>query len=108
MYGEIASVIDTPSINQTNDGAKTLTAAGLDEGRCSCMCCHYRQANQRKRQEQKGSNCTEQSVKDLAAADTNAPYYRALNTLNKNRLPNPYEAQLIQADDDDNALQVAC
>lgn len=43
----------------------------------------------------------------LAAGDTSADYYRTLNTFNKNRLPNPYEGNDYNADDDENtgALQ---
>ena len=93
MYGEI-SLYDTPSINQTNDGAKTLTAAGLETG------------NKEERQEQKGAIASAKR-KGLAAADTDAVYYRAANTFNKNRLPNPYEVNAYNADDDENTGALA-
>jgi hypothetical protein len=99
MYGEI-SLYDTPSINQTNDGAKTLTAAGLEEG-SAVVCVPLKTGNKEERQEQKGA-IAQAKREGLAAADTNAVYYRTLKTFNKNRLPNPYEANLYNADDDEN------
>tara|TARA_B110000285_G_scaffold2829_1_gene2958 strand:+ start:1490 stop:1951 length:462 start_codon:yes stop_codon:yes gene_type:complete len=99
MYGEI-SLYDTPSINQTNDGAKTLTAAGLEEG-SAVLCTPLKTGNKEERQEQKGA-IAQAKREGLAAADTNAVYYRTLKTFNKNRLPNPYEANLYNADDDEN------
>ena len=55
MYGEI-SLYDTPSINQTNDGAKTLTAAGLEEGSRSRVCA-IKDRQQRTTSRTKGCNC---------------------------------------------------
>jgi len=80
MYGEI-SLYDTPSINQTNDGAKTLTAAGLEEG-SAVLCTPLKTGNKEERQEQKGAIASAKR-KGLAAADTDAVYYRAANTFNK-------------------------
>ena len=99
MYGEI-SLYDTPSINQTNDGAKTLTAAGLEEG-SAVLCVPLKTGNKEQRQEQKGAIATAKRT-GLAAEDTDAAYYRTLKTWNKNRLPNPYEADAINLDDDEN------
>ena len=99
MYGEIA-LHNTPSINQTNDGAKTLTAAGLEED-TAVLCTPLKTGNKEQRQEQKGA-IAKAKRKGLAAADTDAPYYKAPNTCNKNRLPNPYEANAYNADDDEN------
>jgi lysophospholipid acyltransferase (LPLAT)-like uncharacterized protein len=104
MYGEIA-LYDTPSINQTNDGAKTLTAAGLEEG-SAVICVPLKTGNKEARQEQKGAIASAKR-KGLAAADTDAPYYDALNTWNKSRLPNPYEANAYNADDDENTGTLA-
>lgn len=104
MYGEIA-LYDTPSINQTNDGAKTLTAAGLEEG-SAVVCVPLKTGNKEQRQEQKGAIASAKR-KGLAAADTDAVYYRAANTFNKNRLPNPYEVNAYNADDDENTGTLA-
>ncbi len=104
MYGEIV-LYDTPSINQTNDGAKTLTAAGLEEG-SAVVCVPLKTGNKEQRQEQKGAIASAKR-KGLAAADTDAVYYRAANTFNKNRLPNPYEVNAYNADDDENAGALA-
>lgn len=107
MYGEI-SLSDTPNINQTNDGAKTLTAAGLEEG-STVICSPVKDRtaiNKEQRADQKGAIASAKR-KGLAAADTNAPYYRAGNTFNKNRLPNPYEANAYNADDDENTGALA-
>lgn len=92
MYGEIHAVKDK-SINQTNDGAKTLTAAGLVDGdRVYCIP-RYRGANGFKRQRQEEKlRIAVSKRKGLAAADTNAPYYRALNTKTKDNLPTLYTA----------------
>jgi hypothetical protein len=99
MYGEI-HLVSNPAINQTTDGAKTLTAAGLVEADL-VVCVPLKTGNKEARQEQKGA-IAQAKREGLAAADTDAVYYRALKTFNKNRLPNPYEANLVNADDDEN------
>ena len=104
MYGEIHAV-KNKAINQTNDGAKTLTAAGLEDG-VSCMCAVKDWQLKKQRQEQKGAIASAKR-KGLAAADTDAVYYRAANTFNKNRLPNPYEVNAYNADDDENTGTLA-
>ena len=92
MYAEIHASKD-PSINQTNDGAKTLTAAGLVDGDSVHCIPRYSGANgfKRQRQEEKLRIATTKR-KGLAAGDTNAVYYRALNTKTKNNLPTLYAA----------------
>lgn len=109
MYGEIFAAKD-PNINQTNDGAKTLTAAGLIDGDV-VICVSTANSvnstlNKEERADQKGA-IAQAKREGLAAADTNAEYYRTANTFNKNRLPNPYEGNDYNADDDENtgALQ---
>jgi|TARA_B110000908_G_C9793959_1_gene245657 hypothetical protein len=99
MYGEVRAD-KNPAINQTNDGAKTLTAAGLVEADL-VVCVPLKTGNKEARQEQKGA-IAQAKREGLAAADTDAVYYRALKTFNKNRLPNPYEADAYNADDDEN------
>ena len=98
MYGEIA--LHNTSINQTNDGAKTLTAAGIVADDL-VVCTPLKTGNKEQRSDQKGA-IAQAKREGLAAADTDAPYYNALNTWNKNRLPNPYEANAYNADDDEN------
>ena len=92
MYAEIHAEKDT-SINQTDHGGDTLTAAGLSEGDMVICLPRYSGSNgfKRQRQEEKLRIATTKR-KGLAAGDTNANYYRALNTKNKNRLPTLYAA----------------
>ena len=92
MYAEIHATKD-PSINQTNDGAKTLTAAGLVDGDSVHCIPRFSGANgfKRQRQEEKLRIATTKR-KGLAAGDTNAVYYRALNTKTKTNLPTLYAA----------------
>ena len=99
MYAEIRAYKDQ-AINQTNDGAKTLTAAGLVADDL-VVCVPLKTGNKEERQEQKGA-IAQAKREGLAAADTNAIYYRTLKTFNKNRLPNPYEADAYNVDDDEN------
>ena len=103
MYGEIA--LHNTSINQTNDGAKTLTAAGIVADDL-VVCTPLKTGNKEQRSDQKGA-IAQAKREGLAAADTDAPYYNALNTWNKNRLPNPYEANAYNADDDENTGTLA-
>jgi len=92
MYAEIHATKD-PSINQTNNGSDTLTAAGLVDGDAVHCIPRYSGADgfKRQRQEEKLRIATTKR-KGLAAGDTNAVYYRALNTKTKNRLPTLYAA----------------
>ena len=92
MYSEIHAAKD-PAINQTNDGAKTLTAAGLSDGDMVICIPRYSGANGVKRQRQEEKlRIAVTKRKGLAAADTNAVYYRALNTKTKTNLPTLYAA----------------
>jgi lysophospholipid acyltransferase (LPLAT)-like uncharacterized protein len=104
MYGEI-HLVSNPAINQTTDGAKTLTAAGIVAGD-TVVCIPLKTGNKEARQEQKGA-IAQAKREGLAAADTDAVYYRTLSTWNKNRLPNPYEADAYNADDDENTDALA-
>ena len=99
MYGEI-HLVSNPAINQTTDGAKTLTAAGIVAGD-TVVCIPLKTGNKEARSDQKGA-IAQAKREGLAAADTDAVYYRTLSTWNKNRLPNPYEADAYNADDDEN------
>ena len=92
MYAEIHATKD-PSINQTNNGSDTLTAAGLVDGDSVHCIPRYSGANgfKRQRQEEKLRIATTKR-KGLAAGDTNAVYYRALNTKTKTNLPTLYAA----------------
>jgi len=102
MYGEI-SAAKNPSINQTNDGAKTLTAAGLVDG--DIVICtpvdDPATLTKEARADQK-LYIAEAKRKGLAADDTTATYYRNANTYDKTMLPNPYEGDDYNVDDDEN------
>ena len=92
MYAEIHAEKDT-SINQTDHGGDTLTAAGLSEGDMVICLPRYSGSNGFKRQRQEEKlRIAVTKRKGLAAGDTNAVYYRALNTKTKNNLPTLYTA----------------
>ena len=92
MYAEIHAEKDS-SINQTNNGSDTLTAAGLSEGDMVICIPRYSGSNGFKRQRQEEKlRIAVTKRKGLAAADTNAIYYRALNTKTKTNLPTLYAA----------------
>ena len=92
MYAEIIALKDK-TINQTNDGAKTLTAAGLVEGDSVYCIPRYSGSTGFKRQRQEEKlRIAVSKRKGLAAADTNAAYYKTLNTKTKNNLPTLYAA----------------
>jgi hypothetical protein len=102
MYGEI-SAAKNPSINQTNDGAKTLTAAGLVDG--DIVICTPADDPATLTKEQRADQklyIAEAKRKGLAADDTTATYYRNANTYDKTMLPNPYEGDDYNVDDDEN------
>ena len=102
MYGEISAAKD-PSINQTNDGAKTLTAAGLIDG--DIVICTPADDPATLTKEQRADQklyIAEAKRKGLAADDTTATYYRNANTYDKTMLPNPYEGDDYNVDDDEN------
>ena len=92
MYAEIHAEKDS-TINQTNNGSDTLTAAGLSEGDMVICIPRYSGSNGFKRQRQEEKlRIAVTKRKGLAAADTNAIYYRALNTKSKTNLPTLYAA----------------
>ena len=92
MYAEIHAEKDS-SINQTNNGSDTLTAAGLAEGDMVICLPRYSGSNGFKRQRQDEKlRIAVTKRKGLAAGDTNAVYYRALNTKTKTNLPTLYAA----------------
>jgi len=92
MYAEIHAHKDK-SINQTDHGGDTLTAAGLVEGDLVYCVSLHRGATgfKRQRQEQKLKIAVSKR-KGLAAADTNANYYKTANTKVKANLPTLYTA----------------
>ncbi len=92
MYAEIVAQKDK-TINQTDHGSDNLTAAGLVDGdRVYCIP-RYSGSNGYKRQRQEEKlRIAVSKRKGLAAADTNATYYRALNTKTKTNLPTWYTA----------------
>ena len=87
MYAEIVAQKDK-TINQTDHGSDNLTAAGLVDGdRVYCIP-RFSGSNGFKRQRQEEKlRIAVSKRKGLAAADTNATYYRAVNTKTKNNLP---------------------
>ena len=92
MYAEIIAQKDK-TINQTDHGSDNLTAAGLVDGdRVYCIP-RFSGSNGFKRQRQEEKlRIAVSKRKGLAAADTNATYYRAVNTKTKNNLPTLYAA----------------
>ena len=92
MYAEIVAQKDK-TINQTDHGSDNLTAAGLVDGdRVYCIP-RYSGSNGYKRQRQEEKlRIAVSKRKGLAAADTNATYYRALNTKTNTNLPTWYTA----------------
>ena len=99
MYGEI-HLVSNPAINQTTDGAKTLTAAGIVAGD-TVVCIPLKTGNKEARSDQKGA-IAQAKREGLAAGTDSVVYYRTLSTLNKNRLPNPYKGNDYNPDDDEN------
>ena len=92
MYAEIIAHKD-PTINQTAHGSDTLTAAGLVDGDSVYCIPRYAGANGFKRQRQEEKlRIAVTKRKGLAAADTNAAYYRSANTKTKSNLPTLYTA----------------
>ena len=92
MYAEIIAHKD-PTINQTDHGSDTLTAAGLVDGDSVYCIPRYAGANGFKRQRQEEKlRIAVTKRKGLAAADTNAVYYRSVNTKTKSNLPTLYTA----------------
>ena len=91
-YEDVAATKNL-SINQTNNGSDTLTAAGLVYGdMVQCIPLGRTTARtKRQRQEQKLKIAVTKR-KGLAAGNTNANYYRALNTKSKANLPTLYKA----------------
>ena len=92
MYAEIIAHKD-PTINQTAHGSDTLTAAGLVDGDSVYCIPRYAGATGFKRQRQEEKlRIAVTKRKGLAAADTNAAYYRSANTKTKSNLPTLYTA----------------
>ena len=92
MYAEIHAEKDS-SINQTDHGGDTLTAAGLSEGDMVICLPRYAGSNGFKRQRQEEKlRIAVTKRKGLAAGDTNATYYRTKNTKAKTNLPTLYAA----------------
>ena len=92
MYAEIIAQKDK-TINQTNDGAKTLTAAGLVDGdRVYCIPRYSGTTGFKRQRQEEKLRIAVSKRKGLAAADTNAAYYKTLNTKTKNNLPTLYAA----------------
>ena len=91
-YEDIVATKD-PSINQTTNGSDNLTAAGLVEGDMVQCIPLGRTTSRTKRQRQEQIlKIAVTKRKGLAAGDTNANYYRALNTKSKANLPTLYKA----------------
>ena len=92
MYAEIIAHKDK-SINQTDHGGDTLTAAGLVDGDSVYCIPRYSGSNGFKRQRQEEKlRIAVTKRKGLAAGDTNATYYRTKNTKAKTHLPTLYAA----------------
>lgn len=91
-YEEIVATKD-PSINQTTNGSDNLTAAGLVDGDMVQCIPLGRTTSRTKRQRQEQIlKIAVTKRKGLAAGDTNANYYRTLNTKTKGNLPTLYKA----------------
>ena len=91
-YEEIVAIKDK-SINQATNGSDNLTAAGLVEGDMVQCIPLGRTTSRTKRQRQEQIlKIAVTKRKGLAAGDTNANYYRTLNTKSKANLPTLYKA----------------
>lgn len=91
-YEEIVAIKDK-SINQATNGSDNLTAAGLVEGDMVQCVPLGRTTSRTKRQRQEQIlKIAVTKRKGLAAGDTNANYYRTLNTKTKGNLPTLYKA----------------
>ena len=91
-YEEIVAIKDK-SINQATNGSDNLTAAGLVEGDMVQCIPLGRTTSRTKRQRQEQIlKIAVTKRKGLAAGDTNANYYRTLNTKTKGNLPTLYKA----------------
>jgi hypothetical protein len=89
MYAEIHAEKDK-SINQTDHGGDTLTAGLVEGDLVYCISLHQGATGfKRQRQEQKLKIAVSKR-KGLAAADTDANYYRTANTKVKANLPTLY------------------
>ena len=91
-YEEIVAIKDK-SINQATNGSDNLTAAGLVEGDMVQCIPLGRTTSRTKRQRQEQIlKIAVTKRKGLATGDTNANYYRTLNTKSKANLPTLYKA----------------
>ena len=100
MYGHLFLERDV-TVSSSDSG--TFASLGIITG--DRIICRPRRNpatnNKEVRQDQKCA-IAEAKRSGLAAGDTTKPYYRSLNTYDKTLLPNPYEANAYNADDDEN------
>ena len=102
MYGQLTLERD-PSKNSSGGSTTTFSANGIETG--DTIICTPADDPSSLTKEQRADQklaIAEAKRAGLAAGDTNADYYRTLNTFDKTRLPNPYEGNAVNADDDEN------
>lgn len=103
MYGQLTLARD-PSKNSGGSDTTTFAANGITTG--DTIICRPRRnpaTNTKEARADQKLAIAEAKRAGLAAGDTNADYYKTLNTVDKTYLPNPYEGNAYNADDDENA-----
>jgi len=92
-----------PSINSGGGSTTTFAANGIVTGdRIICRPRRNPATNTKEARADQKLYIAEAKRAGLAAADTSANYYRTANTYDKTLLPNPYEGNDYNADDDEN------
>ena len=102
MYGQLTLARD-PSKNSGGGDTTTFAANGITTG--DTIICRPRRnpaTNTKEARADQKMAIAEAKRSGLAAGDTTANYYRTANTYDKTLLPNPYEGNDYNADDDEN------
>jgi hypothetical protein len=99
MHGQQSLVRDL-SINSSGGSTTTFAANGIVTGD-EIICRPRRNANKETLADQK-NYIAEAKRQGLAAGDTAATYYRNANVYDKTLVPNPYEGNDYNVDDDEN------
>ena len=102
MYGQLTLARD-PSKNSGGSDTTTFSANGITTG--DTIICRPRRnpaTNTKEARADQKLAIAEAKRAGLAVGDTSADYYRTLNTFDKTLLPNPYEGDAVNADDDEN------
>ena len=102
MYGQLTLVRD-PSKNSSGGDTTTFAVNNIVTGD-KIICTPADDPSLLTKEERADQKLAIAEAKraGLAAGDTNADYYRTLNTFDKTLLPNPYEGDDVNLDDDEN------